>query len=180
MDMGFGGSQIWKRAAGHSRYGIISCPQIDRTDWSRAVDRKLAVPWARRRSDPRSGPLSSFHFRSASAAQVLFFFFNQYLRGRLRSLSLLPFWKGRYLDQARDAFSPVPGILLLRRESTRAADLELLPRRFHHVWHGFRDRNLCNPGVLEQKKWLAVSLWCGEDQLAARGYQAATVEDYKQ
>jgi len=44
MDMGFGGSQIWKRAAGHSRYGIISCPQIDRTDWSRAVDRKLAVP----------------------------------------------------------------------------------------------------------------------------------------
>jgi len=55
------------------------------------------------------GPFAPCHFRSASlccpAAQVLFFFlllfFYQYLRGRLRSFSLLPFWKGRYLDQAR-------------------------------------------------------------------------------
>ena len=49
VDMSFAGSQIWKCAAGHSRYEIISCPQIDRTDRFRAVDRKLAVPvvtWA--------------------------------------------------------------------------------------------------------------------------------------
>jgi len=44
VDMSFAGSQIWKCAAGHSRYEIISCPQIDRTDRFRAVDRKLAVP----------------------------------------------------------------------------------------------------------------------------------------
>jgi len=51
VDMSFAGSQIWKCAAGHSRYEIISCPQIDRTDRFRAVDRKLAVP-ARTTTNP--------------------------------------------------------------------------------------------------------------------------------